>query len=45
MEINLARIRHLLPDAQIITLSATVGNSQDLAIGWIVSWLFLNGGL
>ena len=29
MEINLARIRHLLPEAQIITLSATVGNSQE----------------
>ena len=37
MEINLARVRHLLPDAQIITLSATVGNSQDLRIGLTVN--------
>ncbi len=41
MEINLARIRHLLPDAQIITLSATVGNSQDLA-DWLESDLIVS---
>lgn len=41
MEINLARIRHLLPDAQIITLSATVGNSQDLA-DWLDSDLIVS---
>ena len=42
MEINLARIRHLLPKAQIITLSATVGNSQDLA-DWLESDLIVSG--
>jgi helicase len=31
MEVNLTRVRHLRPEAQIIALSATVGNSQDLA--------------
>ena len=41
MEINLTRIRHLLPDAQIITLSATVGNSQDLA-DWLDSVLVVS---
>ena len=41
MEINLTRIRHLLPDAQIITLSATVGNSQDLA-DWLDSTLIVS---
>ena len=41
MEINLARIRHLLPEAQIITLSATVGNSQDLA-NWLESDLIVS---
>ena len=41
MEINLARIRHLLPEAQIITLSATVGNSQDLA-DWLESDLIVS---
>ena len=41
MEINLARIRHLLPEAQIITLSATVGNSQDLA-DWLDSELIVS---
>ena len=41
MEINLARVRHLLPDAQIITLSATVGNSQDLA-DWLDSKLVVS---
>ena len=34
LEINLTRLRHIKPDAQIIALSATVGNSPDLA-----SWL------
>lgn len=34
LEINLTRLRHIKPDAQIIALSATVGNSADLA-----SWL------
>ena len=38
MEMNLARIRHYLPESQIITLSATVGNSQDLA-DWLDSEL------
>ncbi|MDP6869234.1 MAG: DEAD/DEAH box helicase [Candidatus Poseidoniaceae archaeon] len=41
MEINLTRLRHLRPDAQIITLSATVGNSQDLA-DWLDSDLILS---
>ncbi len=41
MEINLARIRHLLPNAQIITLSATVGNSQELA-DWLESDLIVS---
>lgn len=41
MEINLARIRHLLPETQIITLSATVGNSQDLA-DWLNSKLVVS---
>ena len=41
MEINLARIRHLLPEAQIITLSATVGNSQELA-DWLDSELIVS---
>ena len=31
LEINLTRLRHLRPDAQIIALSATVGNAPDLA--------------
>ena len=31
LEINLTRLRHIKPDAQIIALSATVGNAQDLA--------------
>jgi helicase len=34
LEINLTRLRHLRPDAQIIALSSTVGNAPDLA-----SWL------
>ena len=41
MEINLARVRHLIPGAQIITLSATVGNSQDLA-DWLDSKLVVS---
>ena len=41
MEINLARIRHLVPEAQIITLSATVGNSQELA-DWLDSELIVS---
>jgi helicase len=41
MEINLTRIRHLLPESQIITLSATVGNSQDLA-DWLDSSLIVS---
>ncbi len=41
MEINLTRLRHLRPHAQIITLSATVGNSQDLA-DWLESELILS---
>ena len=41
MEINLARIRHLVPEAQIITLSATVGNSQELA-DWLESDLIVS---
>ncbi len=31
MEVNLARIRHWRPSAQIIALSATVGNSSELS--------------
>lgn len=31
LEINLTRLRHIKPDAQIIALSATVGNSPKLA--------------
>ena len=31
LEINLTRLRHIKPDAQLIALSATVGNSPDLA--------------
>jgi helicase len=31
LEINLTRLRHIKPDAQLIALSATVGNSEDLA--------------
>ena len=34
LEINLTRLRHLRPDAQIIALSATVGNAPDLA-AWL----------
>lgn len=41
MEINLTRIRHFLPESQIITLSATVGNSQDLA-DWLDSELIVS---
>ena len=41
MEINLTRIRHLRPNAQIITLSATVGNSQELA-HWLDSELIVS---
>jgi len=41
MEMNLARIRHYLPESQIITLSATVGNSQDLA-DWLDSELIVS---
>ena len=37
LEINLTRLRHIKPDAQIIALSATVGNSPDLA-----EWLNAN---
>ena len=37
LEINLTRLRHIKPDAQIIALSATVGNSPDLA-----AWLDAN---
>ena len=31
MEVNLARLRHWRPSVQIIALSATVGNSEELA--------------
>jgi len=31
LEINLTRLRHIKPEAQLIALSATVGNSADLA--------------
>ena len=34
LEINLTRLRHLRPEAQIIALSATVGNAPDLA-AWL----------
>ena len=33
LEIVLSRIRHRKPDVQIIALSATVGNSEELANG------------
>ena len=41
MEINLARIRNARPNAQIITLSATVGNSEDLS-NWLDSELIVS---
>ena len=31
MEVNLARVKHERPDAQIIALSATVGNADEIA--------------
>ncbi len=34
MEVNLARIKHERPEAQILALSATVGNAEEIA-----SWL------
>ena len=34
LEINLSKLRYLKPNAQIIALSATVGNCQDLA-NWL----------
>ncbi len=34
LEINLTRLRHLRPKAQIVALSATVGNAEDLA-AWL----------
>jgi len=37
LEINLTRLRHLRPSAQIVALSATVGNAEDLA-----TWLEAN---
>jgi helicase len=37
LEINLTRLRHIKPDAQLIALSATVGNAPDLA-----TWLDAN---
>ncbi|MDP6864788.1 MAG: DEAD/DEAH box helicase, partial [Candidatus Poseidoniaceae archaeon] len=41
MEVNLTRVRHLRPEAQIIALSATVGNSQDLA-DWLEADLIVS---
>jgi len=41
LEINLTRLRHLRPKAQIIALSATVGNCQDLAT-WLNATLVLS---
>jgi helicase len=41
LEINLTRLRHLRPKAQIIALSATVGNCQDLAT-WLDATLILS---
>ena len=41
LEINLTRLRHLRPKAQIIALSATVGNCQDLAT-WLDATLVLS---
>ena len=41
LEINLTRLRHLRPKAQIIALSATVGNCQDLA-NWLDATLILS---
>jgi helicase len=34
LEVNLTRLRHIKPDAQLIALSATVGNAPDLA-AWL----------
>jgi len=34
MEVNLARVKHEKPDAQILALSATVGNAEDIA-AWL----------
>ena len=41
LEINLARIMHEKPDAQIVALSATVGNSQDVA-DWLKAKLVVS---
>ena len=41
LEINLTRLRHLRPKAQIIALSATVGNCEDLA-AWLDASLVLS---
>lgn len=41
LEINLTRLRHLRPKAQIIALSATVGNCEDLA-SWLDATLVLS---
>jgi helicase len=41
LEINLTRLRHLRPKAQIIALSATVGNCEDLA-KWLDATLIIS---
>ena len=41
LEINLTKLRHLKPAAQIIALSATVGNCQDLA-DWLCADLVVS---
>ena len=41
LEINLTRLRHLRPKAQIIALSATVGNCDELA-KWLEATLVLS---
>ena len=41
LEINLTRLRYIKPDAQIIALSATVGNAQQLA-DWLQADLIVS---
>ena len=41
MEVNLARVRHECPDAQIIALSATIGNAEEIA-DWLKAELVVS---
>ena len=41
MEVNLARVRHECPDAQIIALSATIGNAEEIA-DWLNAELIVS---